>query len=64
VHVFAAVMFTLVALVAWWMVLEEGSTPARLLAAGASTVAALVELLPWRRRLLRRSPQGTNEQDS
>jgi putative flippase GtrA len=48
-------VFGLVALVGWWSVMDEGASPARVLAAAASTVVALIEIfLPKRRRLLNR----------
>jgi hypothetical protein len=45
-----------VAVLSWWMVIEEGASGAKLLAAIATSVGVLLEIaLPGRRRLLRRS---------
>jgi hypothetical protein len=52
----SAVALAMVAVLSWWMIIEEGATRARLLAAIATTAGALLEIvLPGRRRLLRRS---------
>lgn len=47
-----ALLFGIVAALGWWTIAQEGSTPARLLTAAASTVVAVLEILvPGRRRL-------------
>ena len=53
-HRVAGVGLFLVAAVNWWIVIEDGASPARVLGAVVASVAAGVELfLPRRRRLLR-----------
>lgn len=62
-HRVAGVMFLLVAATDWWIVIEDGATPARVIGGVAASVAAVLELfLPRRRRLLRwrRSAPGPN----
>ena len=55
-HLIGVALFGIVAAFSWWIVKEEGATPARVLTAIASTAVVLLELfLPKRRRLLRRS---------
>jgi hypothetical protein len=53
-HRVAGVIFLLVAATDWWIVIEDGATPARVIAGVAASVAAVLELfVPRRRRLLR-----------
>jgi len=62
-HRIAGVIFLLVAAIDWWIVIEDGASPARVLGGVAASVAAVLELfLPRRRRLLRRwrSAPGPN----
>ena len=62
-HRVAGVMFLLVAAFSWWIVIEDGASPARVIGGVAASVAAVLELfLPKRRRLLRRqrSAPGPN----
>jgi hypothetical protein len=48
----------LVALLGWWLVLEEGPTTARMIGAFAATIAAVLQFFAsGRRRLFRRAPE-------
>lgn len=59
-RVASVAMLAIVAALSWWMVADEGPSPARLIAAIVTSVAALLELLlPRRRRLFRRSGTPT-----
>ena len=60
----SGLVFVLVAALSWWTVMEEGATTARVLAAVASSVAAVLQLaFPTRRRLFRAS-EGRSQQGS
>jgi hypothetical protein len=51
----ADVLFVALAIVGWWVVAEDGASPARLIAAVAASLAAVLQVfLPRRGRLLRR----------
>ena len=51
----AAVLFGLAAATSWWIVIEQGPSPARVIAAVATTVVVLLDVfLPNRKRRLRR----------
>jgi uncharacterized membrane protein len=54
-HLITGIAVVLVAAVNWWLVVDEGPSPARIIAGIVASVAAVLELvLPNRRRLLRR----------
>ncbi len=52
----SVIVFGVVAAMSWWSIIEEGASPARVITAIVTSVAALLDaLLPKRKRLLRRS---------
>lgn len=56
------ILMLMVALLGWWLVVEEGASPARVIGAVAATAAAVLQaLVPGRRRLLGRRPGAGQE---
>lgn len=64
-RVVSTVLFVLLAGLSWWSVADEGPSTARVVAAVATSAAAIVQLfLPHRKRLLRRrTPAPETDQD-
>jgi DMSO/TMAO reductase YedYZ heme-binding membrane subunit len=53
----SVVLLVLLAAFSWWSVIQEGPSPARVILAVATTVAAVLDaFVPKKRRLRRRSP--------
>ncbi len=54
-------MLFIIAAVNWWIVIEDGASPARVIAGVVASLVAMIELLfPRRRRLFRRRKSATD----
>lgn len=61
--VLTAALFAVLAILSWWMVIEDGPSPARLLAAIAATVGAIIQTAIRKRGLGGRGSRSTPESD-
>jgi hypothetical protein len=64
-RVASTVALAAVAALSWWSIIEDGAGPAKLLAAIATSVGVLLEIvLPGRRRFLRRSRASSGGEEN
>jgi hypothetical protein len=52
------VLFGLMAIISWWMVIEDGPSPARVIAAVATSVGAVLQAIVRRREIRKMDSAG------